>query len=1099
MLTIYSASAGTGKTHTLTGEYLSLLFQGKDQHRHILAVTFTNKATAEMKSRIIEELFRLADHQSSDFLTLLSENGKKDEMAIRTQAKNILRAILHDYSAFYISTIDHFFQQTLRSFTREIGLQGNYQIELNTELMLEKAVGNMISQLEKTENKSLMNWLLRFTEDKIEETGRWDIQHEIIKLGHQLFKETYKSYSHQIQEEIAQKQFLSNYRDTLYQIIQSTRETAKSFGEQGVELMKKYDLQPSDFIRGKNSPFFMFDKLAAGFIPELKETFCSLEDNLDGYLAKKSSPTLRQAAELIYTNGMNELVRGIVSFYDNLTDYYTAIEINRNFYTLGLLTDLAKHIAQWREDNNKLLIADTTELLNKIIDGSDAPFIYEKTGVRIDHYMIDEFQDTSVMQWSNFRPLLKDSLDNGRNNLVVGDVKQSIYRFRNSDWKLLDQQVKIDFKNQTIEKNLNVNWRSCRYIVELNNRLFRVLPAILQQAYNEEVAQSSLPENVKESFQTRIISAYKNCEQQVATHFKEKEGHVSIHFLSDNDECTWKEQSMQQLPLIVEQLQDKGYALRDMAILTRTNPEGLLAAETLLKYKETHPESPYKYDIITEDSLTVGSSLSVRWMIDMFRYLAHPENNSCKEMAQIAFALMKSKKNPVDDTAYPADFTCTENMGSNPSTLVNDPNMAASINHFLQPFNAEIEAKLKQLSNLSLYELAEGLYRLFEADFPDNELVYMQAFFDLIAEFTTAETADMGQFLAWWEEKGNKQKISTPDAQNAIRIMTIHKSKGLGFKVVLIPFADWKLDQKDAFLWCHPTQKPFNAMSLAPLKYSKILKETIFASDYFTEKLHAYIDNLNTLYVAFTRAKEMLIVTAPKPKPKAEAISIASLLWNGLVADEQLLFDTQSGSYEQGCHPLHDDMKSKIMTSCRHGEGLETPAIEEWPIERLHSLSPDQRMLLRLHHNSGLFDNEKRKYGLLMHDILSHIIHRDDITSALSEKYASGDINSEETAILKEQLLSLTTENEVNSWFDGSMQVMNETEILFGKGKSLRPDRLMIDSNNHVVLVDYKFGEHKEKTYQRQMEKYTSLIREMGYQNITGYIWYVTRHEIEKN
>ena len=1108
MLTIYSASAGTGKTHTLTGEYLSLLFKGRERHRHILAVTFTNKATAEMKSRIVEELFRLADNQSSSYLEILSNNGRKNETEIRAQANVILRSILHDYSAFHISTIDHFFQQTLRTFTREIGLQGNYQVELDADLMLEKAVENMLSALEKSENKTVMDWLLRFIEDKIEETGRWDIRNEIRNLGKQLFQETYKTYSHQIQAEINQKQWLSNYRDTLYQIIQSTRKKAKELGEQGVWLMRRHGVQASDFIRGKNSPFFLFEKLQADLFPELKETVRVLVDNVDGYLAQKALPAMCEVAGQLYTNGMNDLIRRTVSFYDNLTDYLTAVEINRNFYTLGLLTDLALHITQWREDNNKILIADTTELLNKIIDGSEIPFIYEKTGVRIEHYMIDEFQDTSVMQWSNFRPLLKDSLDNGRKNLLVGDVKQSIYRFRNSDWKLLDRQVKDDFTTQTSERTLDTNLRSCRHIVEFNNMLFRSIPDLLQQAYNADVELSSLPAEVKNRYSTRIVSAYKNTEQQVATPFLHKEGYVRIQFLSNTEEQTWKAQSMQQLPQIIEQLQEKGFLLRDIAILTRANHEGVLTAETLLKYKEAHPESRYKYDIITEDSLTVGSSLSVRWMIETIRHLSQPDVESYRELAQVAYAMLKSKKNQPDNTKQLENDASAESCA--PPLEEGRPALeeAMTINRFFQPFSPVINAQLKQLSHRSLYELAEGLFQLFEADIPENELVYIQAFFDAIAEFSIAETADMGQFLAWWDEKGNETKISTPDSQNAMRIMTIHKSKGLGFKVVIIPFADWKVDQKDAILWCHPTRKPFDAMSLLPVRYSKTLKDTIFASDYFTEKLHAYIDNLNALYVAFTRAKEALIVLAPQPK--TETVTIAGLLWNGLLTDEQFPFDTESGLYERrpavSFQVRNDEAdearryeESQIASGSHpRNDGADEAVIEEWPMKRIYSLSPDKRMLLRLHHRSGLLADEKRKYGLLMHDVLSHIIKREDIISALSQKYTSGEINNAETEILKEKLLSLTDEKEVQRWFDGSMQVMNEVEILFGKGQSLRPDRIMIDQNNNVILVDYKFGEQKEKKHQRQVIKYTSLIRKMGYQKVVGYIWYITLHEIEK-
>lgn len=1059
MLTLYSASAGTGKTHTLTGEYLSLLFKGKERHRHILAVTFTNKATAEMKGRIIDELSRLAGHQSSGYLSLLSDNGKKSESEIRSQAKNILITILHDYSAFNISTIDHFFQRTIRAFTREIGLQGNYRIELDESQMMEEAVESMLSGLEKNENAALMDWLLRFTEDKIEEGGGWDIRRDIIKLGGQLFKETYKSRSDKAREELKQKEFLTDYRNELYRIIQSTQKTAKELGEKGVSLMKQYGLQPSDFKGGSRSAFFYFDKLAAGEMKEPTATFRSLIDNTEGYLAKTATPEQKQAAERIYAGGMNELISSVVSFFDNLTYYHTANEIARNFYALGIFTDLSQHIAAWREDNNKMLIADTTELLHKVIDGSEIPFIYEKTGTHIEHYMIDEFQDTSGMQWSNFRPLLKDSLDNGRSNLIVGDVKQSIYRFRNSDWTLLDRQVKKDFPRQVNEKKLDVNWRSCRHIVEFNNMLFSAVPVILQQTYNEETEQSSLPEDEKNKYNTRIVSAYKDALQHVSKPFAGKDGHVHIQFLADTETKKWQESSLEQLPRIVEKLQDNGYELRDIAILTRTGKEGLQAAETLLACKETHPASGYKYDIISEDSLTINASPSVRWLVTMLRYLHQPDIESNYQMALISYTALRKKQALLRKTDTPGN------------------------QDLFRPFPAETMSALRKLANRPLYELAEGVFRLFENEIPENEIVFIQAFLDSVAEYTANETADTGQFISWWNETGYKKKIATPDSQNAIRIMTIHKSKGLGFKAVIIPFAEWKTDQKEAIIWCGAGQKPFDKLSLIPVKYGPVLKNTFFASGYFHEKLHAYMDNLNTLYVAFTRAKEELIVMAPRPKN--ETATISRLLWEGLQTDTNYSPDTESGIYERGTwwRTVTDQTPSRT---------------EELPVKRFRSVLPDKRLQLRLHGKEGLLNDTKRKYGLLMHDLLSRIETYDDIIPAISEKYASGEINREEYNTLKKKLTALTGTDMVKSWFDGSMQVMNEAEILSGKSISQRPDRIMTGKNKQVIVVDYKSGEQKEKRHRRQIEKYTSLIREMGYPDVEGYLWYITLGEIEK-
>jgi superfamily I DNA/RNA helicase len=687
------------------------------------------------------------------------------------------------------------------------------------------------------------------------------------------------------------------------------------------------------------------------------------------------------------------------------------------------------------------------------------------------------------MQWSNFRPLLKDSLDSGRSNLIVGDVKQSIYRFRNSDWTLLDRQVKEDFPRQINEKKLDVNWRSCRHIVEFNNMLFSAVPLILQQSYNDETERSFLPENEKNEYRLRIVSAYKDAFQHVAKPFATKDGHVHVRFLTDTENKKWQEAALEQLPLTIEKLQDNGYDLRDIAILTRTGKEGLQVAETLLGYRETHPESGYKYDIITEDSLTIHSSLSVRWLTAMLRYLNQPDNGSNYRMALILYAILRRKQASLRKAPPVRKAPQEHPPGIQEASGSQQVLSCGTDRDLFRPFPAETMNVLRKLANRPLYELAEGVFRLFENDIPENEIVFIQAFLDSVAEYAANETADTGQFISWWNETGYRKKITTPDSRNAIRIMTIHKSKGLGFKAVIIPFAEWKTDQKEAILWCRTGQKPFDKLSLIPVKYGPILKNTFFASDYFHEKLHAYMDNLNTLYVAFTRAKEELIVMAPHPK--SETTTISRLLWEGVHSDADYPFDTEGELYERG-------------TWWRTETGRTPSPVEEVPVTRFRSVSPDRRLQLRLQRKGGFLREDKRKYGLLMHDILSRIERYDDIIPAISEKYASGEINREEYHTLEKKLTALTGRDEVRRWFDGSMHVMNETEILSAGGASQRPDRIMIDNSQRVIVVDYKAGEQKEKHHIRQIGKYMSLIRDMGYPDVEGYLWYISPDDIEK-
>lgn len=1076
MLTVYRASAGAGKTHKLTGEYLRLLFTQPGAYRRILAVTFTNKATDEMKTRIVEELYNLASGKESDYIGLLSVDYALTEKQVRRQASRILIAILHDYSAFNISTIDRFFQQTMRAFTREIGLQGGYGIEMDQELVLTEAVDRLLGDLEKPEHKALLGWLLRFAEEKIENGGEWNLRRDIMGLSREVFKESYKTFSDEVGRDIEDKKALERYKDELYGIIRSVESEAKRLGERALALLNQYSLQPSDFKGGSRSPLFLFDKLAKGEMKEPTATFIGLADNEEACYTKTMAPGLRQIIGCAYQDGLNDCVKGVIALFSNLTSYYTAKEIVRYYYTLGILTDVSRQIAAYREEKNVMLIADTTELLNKVIAGSDAPFIYEKTGTYVDHYMIDEFQDTSGMQWNNFRPLMEESLAHRRDNLIVGDVKQSIYRFRNSDWKLLDEQIQRDFSGEAFrEDTLKENWRSCRHIVDFNNAFFTVAPAVLQSLYNETLESSSLSEEERTAFCTKLMKAYDKSYQQVAPPFRQKEGHVKIEFLEGTDETDWKEEAMKRLPELLEQLQDHGYALKDIAILVRTNREGACVADTLLSYKEAHPSDRYGYDIISDEALFVSSSPAVRFLIALLRYLKNPDNRTNEQLAFYAYAALLGA----------LEVSATETL----------------------PFEAFESRKreLLLLSRQSLYETTEGLFRLFADKFPENEQVFLQAFLDMISEYAQKESADLTRFLKWWDETGCRKTIATPDEQNAIRILTVHKSKGLGFKAVIIPFCDWEIDHKPTkpvILWCHPSAKPFDRLHLVPVRYNQILSRTLFAKDYFQERLHAFIDNLNTLYVAFTRSKEELLVLSPRPKKvkeKTGAIekvsSVADLLWDSLYSEvkdtrdgDPLIslpetFDTASGLFELG----------DWWSTSRKADRLD---VEEIAMRRLCSIPSDDRLQLRLHGKGFFFDDVRRKHGTLMHEVLSGVRTTEDIAASVESYRLAGIINRDEATALVRRLTELLSTPGASDWYDGTSRVLNEVDILFGNGLAKRPDRVMI-SKDEVIVVDYKFGERQDKRHHNQVKNYLKLIRQMGYQHVRGFLWYVELSKIE--
>jgi len=362
---VIKASAGSGKTHRLTGEYLHLLFAKPNNHRHILAVTFTNKATDEMKSRIVEELYRLASGGTSTFLNDLTQSFLLNEAQARGRARSILEAILHDYSAFSVSTIDRFFQQTLRAFTRESGLTGGYAVELDEESLLTEAVDLMFSELNLPENRTLSAWLLQFMQANIEEGRSWKIDRQVVTLGMQLFNETYKSLAKETQWSLANKKQLENYRKELYRIVTSYESKVKEAGKRGVELIKAHGLQPSDFRGGSRSQFYRFERYASGEIPDITPTFLSFADNLEGWYTKTTDPAIVASITKAYHGGLNDLVKEIIYLHENNVPYNSAISILQNFYTLGILTNIKNRLQALQQENNVLFLSDTTDCLTR--------------------------------------------------------------------------------------------------------------------------------------------------------------------------------------------------------------------------------------------------------------------------------------------------------------------------------------------------------------------------------------------------------------------------------------------------------------------------------------------------------------------------------------------------------------------------------------------------------------------------------------------------------------------------------------------------------------------------------------------------------------
>jgi ATP-dependent helicase/nuclease subunit A len=1056
LINIYKASAGSGKTFRLTYDFIKFLFESrgdKQAYRHILAVTFTHKATDEMKRRIIKELFALTKGQSQYLKMLNHDFPQLSQENIKSVSYFFLNNILHDYSGFYISTIDGFFQQIVTAFTRELSLDG-YAIEMNSEEVLGYAINNMLLNLDKPENGELLKWLIKFSEDRIDMDSKWDFRSEIKGLSKEIFKENYKKHIKSLASKLANKTFLSGYQKQLQQIVDEFEHKMSSIGEAAEAVLKKYNLQSTDF-KGKSRSFCTIFFKIRNQNYEVSDSVKNAQDNVEEWYTKNSP----KEQDIINSyDDLNPLLVNTISLIegDSCKAYKTAKVILKNLYVLGILSDVETSINQYTAENNLMLFNNISEFLESIIAGSDTPFIYEKTGVSIAHYMIDEFQDTSTQQWNNFLPLLRNSVASGNENLIVGDVKQSIYRWRNSDWKLLNNKVSSDFAAVKPQVNvLDTNWRSDKNIIQFNNHLFPFIADKLANTFGNTQEEQERATIIRQVYSDVI---------QKST--KELEGNVQITLIKDKN---WKETALNNLAETIENMQDNGYSLRQMAILTRENKEAIEIAQFLMNYANTHPEKEgYSYDVISNEALLVNSALSVQFLITVLNYLSFPQDKHNNAILITQYVALKQEgiSNRLLNILMDGGDWQTELMGK------------------------ERAAALEQLEYTSLFDLTEQLIAIFDLSEFQNDMPFIQAFQDCIYDFSLKKESDIKNFLEYWDEKSVKQYLPVPDSQNAIRIMTIHSSKGLEFDTVLIPFCDWTfINSKTRILWCETHEEPFNDLPITPINYTKDLDKTYFDNEYYDETLYNYIDTLNLLYVAFTRAiSNLYIWTEPLPKTPSKANRFVER-FNDFYLQDTFKFDKIEET---------DEMLRLILGSIKP-KSANKMTVQNQP-EKYISVSAFDRLKLHYQHMGNNDDmivtDNNRQYGVIMHNLIANIQSIKDINYQSQMMVDRGFISQSDKNQIDSDLKDFFNNQQVQDWFSGKYQVHTETEILLSDGSIYRPDRVMIDGKRAIV-VDYKFGKNKEEKYCSQVQQYADLLTKMGYET-EAFLYYATLQEIDR-
>ena len=1067
-LTVYKASAGSGKTFTLATEYIRLLVENPQSYRNILAVTFTNKATEEMKMRILSQLYGIWKElpESDNYLANIQEKTGLEPRIIRERAGMALNNLTHNYNYFRVETIDTFFQSVLRNMARELDLTTNLRIGLNDYQVEELAVDQLIEDLTTTD--VMLQWILKYIMENISDDKSWNVISQIKKFGQNIFKDYYKDVSTTLDQKMSEEGFFDNYTTHLRELRKAAEEHMKEIGESFFDTLESEGLTIDDLSNKQRGIASFFNKIRKGdFDPSIVNTTVANHlDNPEKWCAK-NHPKREQIIQLAESS-LGNILRYAVDAREQQWKIFQSANLTlRHLNQLRLLSSIERKVRELNETENRFLLSDTQQLLHSLIDGSDSPFIFEKIGTQLEHVMIDEFQDTSTIQWQNFKVLLTETMshENGT-NLIVGDVKQSIYRWRSGDWRLLNG-IEQQFNQMLMEiKSLSTNYRSTRRVITFNNIFFRHASEIEYQALGEL--------NCAEREQ--LQKAYADVEQKVPDNRPDK-GRISITLLP-NDE--YQQAVLQNIVDSVQELIEKGVEQKEIAILVRINNQIPLIAQYFLEHLPG-------VNVVSDEAFRLDASSAVCLMIQALQLLIHPDDILTKA------SIVKT-------------WLCTI-LGRE----LNDNEYMIAGNNLDGYLPEAYIAHFDELSTLPLYELAERIYSIFELHRIEGQGAYLCAFYDQLADFVNQNTTDIQSFLNEWNESLYKKTIQSDEA-NGIRLISIHKSKGLEFDHVIIPFCDWTLEkQTDNIIWCQPQEAPFSDLPIVPIDYSQNkLIGTIYEQDYLHEHLQNTVDNLNLLYVAFTRAAKSLNVIGKRDAKNSRSALIEMCL--PLVAvdlpDAQL--DGMENNHTAIVFTLGEMASTAIPTdSTSINSPSKNPFLQESQPISVSIRNYDSKVDFRQSNRSRDFimgddiDQQHRyiQAGSVLHEIFSTIQTEKDIPEALQRLQFEGILYDEEmtaeriTTMLRKRL----SDPRVASWFSSRWTLFNECTILSvenGEVKEHRPDRVMTDGNEWIV-VDFKFG-HPAPEYHQQVRGYMDLLSSMGHQNVKGYLWYVYSNKIEE-
>ena len=1021
---VYRSSAGSGKTFTLVKEYLKIILADPGDFRHILAITFTNKAANEMKERVLKALKELSLAEQSagsagggPLLPVLMQETGMSVSEIAQTSWRVLELILHNYADFAIGTIDSFSHKLIRTFAHDFGLPVNFNVELESKDLLATAVDLLLDRV--GDDHELTNHLVKFLELRLDEDRGWRIDDILAGFAKILLDDEGQTNINKLKH-ISLEQFHA-ISGALHARIREFELRIREIAGPAWTEIRQRDIPVGAFYQGGSGIGKYFENLAAGKTDKLEP---------NSYVIKTVGEDKWHSGKVTSSEraDIDAIKPGLLNIYEQLqselakhkADYYLRKLMAKTIYPLSVLNEIEKVLNDFKRQNNLVHIAEFNARIAGIVMNEPVPFIYERLGEKYHHILIDEFQDTSVLQWMNFVPLIENALSGGYFNLVVGDGKQAIYRWRGGDVEQFnalpaipgsEQNPLILQRERSLSRyynqvELKQNYRSKTEIVSFNNRFFRVIA-----------------DNVLSTGKDRIFEGLEQLSDPGKTG-----GYIGLEFLGNNEDgedLNYNDLTLQRILKITGDATQDGYRLRDMAILCRSNAHASAIARFLLEQGVS---------VVSSESLLIANSPKVRFIIAFLRFLFEPRNDIV--IAEIRMYL--------------------------------DQNGARDEGRWLSGRD--------DLTILPVYDLCEELIRRYGLNTKPD--IYLQFFLDAVLKFSVKISTGAAEFLNWWEKKRGDLSVVVPEGIDAIRVMTIHKAKGLQFPLVILPFAHEKRKITREYLWVDLDKHVAPGIDLTLLRSEQGMEKTVYAHLYRDEQEKSMLDLLNVLYVAMTRPEEQLyILTRVPPKKKMDPDSWPSF-FELFLKNDGIWIEDQS-VYEFGEKIAHT---SRAVIDEISAIRLENVISSDWRNKIEIRLRAPQMWDIDLPVN-------KSQWGTRIHTLLSWVITGNDIPGALGKGILSGLIEQNDLTGVERLLWSVIRNPLLESFFGPDVKVKTEPEILIPEGSFYRPDRVVFDGNR-VTILDYKSGKPRD-SHADQIRTYAGYISGMGYSEVNCMLVYL--------